>query len=115
MLSDFPDFMKSEENAISNSSQSAGIKGWLYESVDGKQMAYWLCEHSVVSSEHVHDFDEYFVVVQGEYTLLFSGREVIVNQGDEYHITKGVPHAGRARAGTRTIHCFGGKRAEISK
>jgi quercetin dioxygenase-like cupin family protein len=107
--------MKSRANAISASSQSVGVEGWLYESVDGKQMAYWVYRHPISSSEHVHDFNEYFVVIQGEYTLLFGNGEVIVSQGEEYHIPKGVPHAGRAKAHTRTIHCFDGKRAEISK
>ena len=113
MLNDFPEFMKSNANAISSSHQSKGIEGWLYESVDGKQMAYWVCRQPVVSDEHIHDYDEYFVVVQGAYTIVFRDREVTIDQGGEYHIPKGVPHAGRAEASTRTIHCFGGRRAQI--
>jgi hypothetical protein len=40
VLSDFPEFMKSKANMISNDQQSVGATGWLYEGVDGKQMAY---------------------------------------------------------------------------
>ena len=31
---------------------------------------------------------------------------------DEYFIPQKIPHAGEFKAGTRTIHYFGGKRAE---
>jgi mannose-6-phosphate isomerase-like protein (cupin superfamily) len=113
LLNDFPIFMKSNSNAISPSSQSKGVQGWLYESIDGKQMIYWVCKQPVISSEHTHEYDEYFIVVQGTYTLVFRDKEVEVKQGEEYHIPKGVPHADRSKPNTRTIHCFGGKRAEI--
>jgi quercetin dioxygenase-like cupin family protein len=74
-------------------------------------MAYWICETDRISKEHTHRFDEYFVVVEGEYILVIGGSDIILNKGDEYHIEAGIPHAGRFKAGTRTIHCFGGKRA----
>ena len=35
-----------------------------------------------------------------------------LSKGDEYYIPKNIPHAGKFIAGTRTIHYFGGKRAE---
>ena len=66
-MDDFPAFMKGSGNAISQQSQSRGVKGWLYESVDGKQMAYWICETDGVSEEHIHEFDEIFTVLQGTY------------------------------------------------
>ena len=113
LFNDFPAFMKSNANALSLLSQSKGVQGWLYDSVDGKQMIYWVCKKPVISSEHSHEYDEYFVVVQGLYTLVFRDKEVEVKRGEEYHIPKGVPHAGRSIANTRTIHCFGGKRADI--
>ena len=37
-------------------------------------------------------------------------KETIMATGQECYIPKGTPHAGRSIAGTRTIHCFGGKR-----
>jgi len=110
-MDDFPEFMKSIENSISASSQSKGIEGWVYDGVDGKQMVYWKCNINGTSDEHTHDFDEYFIVIQGIYTLIINGEKIPIRAGEEYFILKGVPHAGEYVAGTRTIHCFGGKRA----
>ena len=110
----FPAFMMSNANRISAQSQSQGVRGWAYDGVDEKQMAYWVCETDGVSKEHVHEFDEYFVVVDGEYILEIGGVAVPLYKGDEYYIAAGIPHAGRFKAGTRTIHCFGGKRARYA-
>ena len=111
-MKDFPEFMKSAQNLISSQSQSAGVKGWVYDGADGSQMAYWVCEMDGVSNEHVHEYDEYFIVVQGKYSLIIDGQRIDVRKGDEYFIPKNTPHAGEFIAGPRTIHCFGGKRAE---
>ncbi len=111
-MEDFPEFMKKPKNAIEPKAQSIGVKGWVYDGIDGTQMAYWICEIDGVSKEHVHDYDEYFTVVQGKYTLVVRDQRIVVCKGDEYFIPKNVPHAGEFIAGTRTIHCFGGKRAE---
>jgi quercetin dioxygenase-like cupin family protein len=110
-MDDFPEFMKTAANSISSQSQSKGIEGWVYEGVDGKQMAYWRCRVGGTSNEHVHDYDEYFVVVQGIYTLIIDGQKIPVRAGEEHFIPKGLAHAGEFTAGTRTIHCFGGRRA----
>lgn len=111
-MNNFPEFMLDIANAISSKSQSKGVKGWVYDGADGKQMAYWICEADGKSTEHVHPYDEYFIVVQGIYTLIIRGERIPVRHGEEYFIPKDVPHAGEFIAGTRTIHCFGGKRAE---
>jgi quercetin dioxygenase-like cupin family protein len=108
----FPDFMKNPANAISAKSQSKGIEGYIFDGADGSQMAFWECKADGVSAEHVHDYDEYFIVVHGQYTLTIEGMMIPVNAGQEYFIPKGLAHAGEFIAGTRTIHAFGGKRAE---
>ena len=108
----FPDFMKNAVNAISAESQSKGIEGYVFDGADGSQMAFWECKADGKSAEHVHDFDEYFLVVQGQYTLIIEGRKTPVNAGGEYFIPKGLTHAGEFITGTRTIHAFGGRRAE---
>lgn len=104
--------MKSDGDLIAASSQSKGVKGWVYDGADGNQMAYWICEVDGESKEHTHDYDEYFTVVQGKYTLIIAGQSIDVCRGDEYFIPKHVPHAGKFISGTRTIHCFGGNRAK---
>jgi mannose-6-phosphate isomerase-like protein (cupin superfamily) len=75
-------------------------------------MAFWTCHESAASARHVHDFDEYMVVVQGRYMLVIHGERIPVNAGEEYFIPHGTPHSGEVLAGTRTIHAFGGHRAD---
>ena len=75
-------------------------------------MAFWTCRETAASAAHVHDYDEYVLVVEGRYTLLMAGRRVTVEAGEEYVIPRGVPHGGELLAGTRTIHAFGGHRAD---
>jgi len=107
----FPQFIRSRRNAIAASSQSAGVEGWLFDGADGSQVAFWQCTRRVDSEEHVHDFDEYVVVVQGEYTVVIDGTVTVIGAGEEFLIHRGVPHSGSFIAGTRTIHAFGGRRA----
>jgi quercetin dioxygenase-like cupin family protein len=112
ILDDFPPFMKNPADAIDPSSQSPGIEGYVYDGAGGGQMAFWTCHQDGVSAEHVHEYDEYFVVLQGEYTLIMGDDEKPVGPGQEFFIPRATPHAGRFVAGTRTIHAFGGRRAQ---
>jgi quercetin dioxygenase-like cupin family protein len=108
----FPEFMKHPANRISCSTQTTpGVEGYVFDGQDGSQMAFWTCSEDAVSVEHVHDYDEYMLVVQGSYTLLLQGQRIQINAGEEYLIARGVAHAGEVLAGTRTIHAFGGHRA----
>jgi len=109
-MNNFPPFMMTQANAVPSQSQSVGVKGWIYTGNDEKQTAYWVCEKDGVSKEHIHDFEEYFMVIDGEYVLEIVGESITLHKGDEYHIRAGIPHAGKFKAGTRTFHCFGGKR-----
>ncbi len=112
-MSDFPEFMKNPVNRISPGSQATpGVEGYVYDGVDGSQMAFWTCHESAASAPHVHDFDEYMIVVEGSYTLIIDGECIRLNAGDERFIRGGVWHAGEVAAGTRTIHAFGGRRAQ---
>ncbi len=112
-MNDFPDFMKHPSNRIVRSAQATkGVEGYVFDGAEGSQMAFWTCTESALSEEHSHDFDEYMIVVQGRYTLLVGGQRIPVNAGEEYFIPRGLPHAGEVQAGTRTIHAFGGRRAE---
>jgi quercetin dioxygenase-like cupin family protein len=111
-MDDFPDFMKRPANRIAASSQATpGVEGYVFDGADGSQMAFWTCRETGLSVPHVHDYDEYMVVVQGCYTLIIDGQRIPVKAGEEYFIPKGLRHGGEALAGTRTIHAFGGRRA----
>ena len=99
-------------NVIDSESQSKGIEGYVFDGIDGSQMAFWKSNNNGESKEHVHDYDEYFVVLQGRYTLIIDGKKIPISTGEEYFIPKGLAHAGEFVVGTRTIHAFGGKRAK---
>ena len=112
-MGDFPAFMKHPANRVAAASQhTEGIEGYVFDGADGSQMAFWQCESEAMTAEHVHEFDEYFVVVEGTYVLILNGKEIRVEAGQEYHIPRGTRIAGRVTAGTRTIHVFGGQRAK---
>ena len=112
-MKDFPQFMKHPRNRIATSSQATpGVEGYVFDGVDGSQMAFWTCGQTAVSAAHAHDFDEYMLVVEGCYTLVIGGEKIPIRAGQEYFIPRGVNHGGEVVAGTRTIHVFGGHRAE---
>jgi len=113
MMRDFPPFMKQAANRIATSSQATpGVEGYVFDGVDGSQMAFWTCRQTAASEPHAHEFDEYMLVVEGCYTLLIDGKRIPIQAGKEYVIPRGLLHGGEVVAGTRTIHAFGGHRAE---
>ena len=118
-MDDFPDFMRNRANLIRVADQhTPGIKGYVFDGADGSQIAIWT--HVGPGGKEpgldTHDFDEWLVVVQGEYTLEMGGRRKLMRPGDEAFIPGGTPHAGQCGDGvTRTIHAFGGHRADREK
>lgn len=115
-MKEFPKFMKNSANRIATSSQATpGVEGYVFDGADGSQMTFWTCRETASSAAHMHDFDEYMVVVEGCYTLIIDGEKIPVRAGEEYFIPRGTRHAGEVVAGTRTIHAFGGRRAERVK
>jgi len=107
----FPNFMKRNMNRVPTQQQNTpDIDGYYYTAQDGSQMAFWTCLADRTSKEHTHDYDEYMVCLSGEYTVTIDGKETTLYIGDEIFIPKGTLQGGRCKAGTRTIHAFGGKR-----
>jgi quercetin dioxygenase-like cupin family protein len=112
-MAEFPEFMRQPANRIATSSQATpGVEGYVFDGADRSQMAFWTCRQDASSAAHVHEYDEYMLVVEGCYTLIVDGRRIPVRAGEEYFIARGTAHAGEVIAGTRTIHAFGGRRAE---
>ncbi len=112
-MDDFPSFMKQPANRIAaRAHYTPGIEGYVFDGVEGSQMAIWCCPSAGRSAEHWHTYDEYLVVVQGQYTVTLNGQRVVVKAGEELLIPRGVVHAGESAAGTRLINAFGGRRAE---
>ena len=111
-MKEFPEFMKRALHRIATGSQATpGVEGYVFDGAEGSQMAFWTCSETTPSAAHVHEFDEYMVVVEGCYTLIIDGQRIPLKAGEEYFIPRGVLHGGEVVAGTRTIHAFGGRRA----
>jgi mannose-6-phosphate isomerase-like protein (cupin superfamily) len=111
-MADFPSFVKNPANRIAATSQhTPDVEGYVFDGADGSQVALWRAGSDAVTAPHTHDFDEYFVVVEGTYFLIVDGVETRLDAGQEYFVPRGTPIAGRVTAGTRTIHVFGGRRA----
>jgi quercetin dioxygenase-like cupin family protein len=111
-MDSFPEFMRHPANRIAKTDQATpGVEGYIFDGADGSQMAFWTCRGNAASATHTHEYDEYMVVVRGCYTLILDGERIAVKAGEEYFIPRGAPHGGEAVAGTRTIHAFGGRRA----
>lgn len=109
----FPEFMRNQANKVTPKSQHTdGVEGFLYDGADGSQVVIWTCHENASSEVHVHAYDEYITVIQGEYTLLMGDEKIPLSPGDEYVIPKGVSHGGSVIAGTRIISAFGGQRAK---
>ena len=69
-MNDFPEFMKHPSNKIAAQEQfSKDIEGYVFDGADGSQVAYWTNPVGGNSAEHTHGYDEYMVVVQGQYTV----------------------------------------------
>ncbi len=112
-MNEFPEFMKHAANRIATGSQATpGVEGYVFDGADGSQLAFWTCRETASSAAHAHEYDEYMTVVQGCYTLIIDGKRIPVRAGEEYFIPRGVVHGGEVVAGTRTIHAFGGHRAD---
>jgi quercetin dioxygenase-like cupin family protein len=111
-MGDFPSFMKNPLNRIASESQyTDGIEGYLFDGADGSQVAFWRCDSNSVSKEHAHDFDEYVLVIEGRCTVIFGSDRTELHSGQEFLIPRGTLQRMEVAAGTRTLHVFGGKRA----
>jgi quercetin dioxygenase-like cupin family protein len=112
-MGEFPAFMKRKADRIPGDQQnSAAVEGYVFDGADGAQMAFWTCHEEGGPAWHVHDFDEYMVVIEGEYHMLLDGSETVLRRGDEAVVPRGMRQSGWATAGTRTIHAFGGRRVK---
>lgn len=86
------------------------IIGHIFKSCEGNQLAHWTCLKDIISDEHSHDFDEYFAVLKGRYTIYIRDKEIMLETGDEFFIPARTSHSGKMLAGTSIFHVFGGHR-----
>lgn len=109
-MKEFPLFMQKRCNAVKTSRQAGGLKGFVFEGVDGTQLVIWQSKRGGVSVMHTHDYDEYAIVVQGTFTGTVGGKKVKMTAGDECFIPAGVPHDGVYSSNYRAIDAFGARR-----
>jgi quercetin dioxygenase-like cupin family protein len=112
-VADFPSFVKNPANRIALASQFTNdVEGYLFDGADGSQVALWTARADRVSKEHAHDFDEYVLVIEGRGAVIIGDTRTELHAGDEMVIPKGTVQRMEVTAGTRTLHVFGGRRAE---
>jgi quercetin dioxygenase-like cupin family protein len=112
LMPEFPAFVRSPLNRIARSSQyTEDIEGYVFDGADGSQVALWTCKADRVSKEHAHDFDEYVLVIEGRCVAILDGRRIELVAGQGLHIPKGTRQSMEVVGGTRTMHVFGGRRA----
>jgi len=112
-MPEFPSFVRHPANRIARSSQyTDDIEGFVFDGADGSQVALWTCRADRSSTDHAHDFDEYVYVLEGRCIAELEGRRIVLLAGHELHIPSGTRQSMRVVAGTRTMHVFGGQRAQ---
>lgn len=106
----FPaEFLKNSVNEIATDTKAGGLKGYVYEGVDGVQIALWVARggEGGYCEPHSHDYGEYCHVLSGEYRLVLDGEEVgTLKAGDELYMAPGVVHSGWYTADYRAIDGF---------
>jgi mannose-6-phosphate isomerase-like protein (cupin superfamily) len=65
-----------------------------------------------LATEHTHDFDEWVFVLEGRCMAVVGDVRTELRAGDELLVCKGTKQRMEVAAGTRTVHVFGGRRAE---
>lgn len=112
-MKSFPDFLKNPKDKVDSSQQyTDDIEGYYFSGNSDSQMAFWEYSADRESGSHSHDFDEYIVCISGEYTTFMDGKEITLKAGNELVIPSGTKHSSKAKAGTRAIFGFSGKRVK---
>jgi uncharacterized protein YndB with AHSA1/START domain len=108
---DFPAFLKQPGNRVAPApGLPQGAEGYLFDGEGGVQVLFAQAGVDTDIPEHILDFDEHVIVLEGTYTLrIGSENEIRVERGQELVVPKGGKVSGRLTAGTRTIHAFGGR------
>jgi quercetin dioxygenase-like cupin family protein len=105
----FPDFVMSAANRVA-AGPNPDMAGSLFQGADGVQVVFWQSEAGGEQPEHVHDFWEYALVIEGTFEGTVDGRVVHLGPGDECVIPPGAVHRGTYSPGYRAIDAFGARR-----
>jgi len=110
-MKEFPEFIMLPVNRVADVPDPS-MQGVVFDGAEGTQIVFWRCEKGGEVGEHVHDFWEYCLVVEGTFDGLIEGEQVHLEAGEECAIPPGAKHSGRFSPGYRAIDAFGGKRVE---
>ena len=58
------------EQIAKNNQATPGVEGYVFDGVEGSQMAFWTSGETATSEARSHEFDEYMLVMQGCYPLI---------------------------------------------
>jgi len=108
-MKQWPEFVRSEANRVAGA-PDPGMAGYVFDGADGTQVVFWSAKEATTAPEHVHDFWEYCLVVEGSADAVVGGKPMHVEGGEEYVIPAGVKHSSRSSPGYRSIDVFGGRR-----
>lgn len=115
-LNGFPEFTKSKANRVFVDDKSGELEGYVFDGADDSQVVFWSCPDGGKSARHVHDYDEYCLVVSGKFVAVEEdGSETEYNPGDECYVPAGKWHQGYYSEDYRAIDVFGGKRVQRIK
>jgi quercetin dioxygenase-like cupin family protein len=104
----FPTALRARELEVSD--DIAQMEGYLFKGENGSQVVFWECGAAMDVKAHVHDYDEYCLVVEGECHEYIEGVEHVLRKGDEILIPAGKRHWARMVAPYRAIDFFAGRR-----
>jgi quercetin dioxygenase-like cupin family protein len=113
-MAQYPEFMRNASNAVHPEDQTEGAEGYIFDGIEGSQMIIWTAEKAISTQRHTHDYDEWFLIINGTFNGEVGGRSIELLPGEEIHIPAGTPHRGRYSSGFRSIHAFSKKRARRS-
>lgn len=112
-LKDYPDFLRTDANRVKKDDLNDALDGYVFEGADGCQLVLWTNKKEGGSCEpHVHEHDEYCIVISGTYSGFIDGEPVEASAGDELFIPAGKVHYGSYTDDYRAIDGFGWRRVQ---
>jgi hypothetical protein len=111
----FPELLQHAVNRIAKSDQAtSGVEGYVFHGADGSQMAFGPAVKPVSAGARLQ-LQRIQDCGPGPAHLTHRPKKIPLRAGEEYFIPGGMLHGGDFLTGTRTIHAFGGHRAERAR
>ena len=82
-----------------------GVNAWFIQG-EKHQLVFFEIETYAVIPEHIHPYDQWGVVVDGQMELTIDGKPRVVGKGDDYVIPANSKHGARPLSRVRVIDFF---------